>query len=137
MTGRNTIDCLLFEVAGIAFGADAAQIARIDNAPVSGDDVDAVSFRAALGIGKGEVSGGMSLLRMKGPGAASLLVDRLEAIVPIGAEELHPLPGMLREVAANPYLKAVALHKGKVILIVDLVKVASMVEKRRSACLEH
>ena len=130
MSNQNTIDCLLFEVAGIAFGADVSQIARIDDAPASGADEDAVSFRMALGI-KGELNRckKRSLLRMKGVAAGSMLVEGLEGIEPISTEEFQPLPEILRKAAANPYLKAVALHGSRVIFLVDMAEVASMAVK--------
>jgi hypothetical protein len=108
-----SVDILVFEIAGVRYGADASQVLRIDRPK------DEKSVGAPLG----EPSKGMRALIFNGPDGESrrLNIDRVNGVLTISIEHLRRLPGPAR-VGPNPI--GAWLDGDRAVLLVDLVKMA-------------
>jgi hypothetical protein len=108
-----TVDILVFEVAGVRFGADASQVLRIDR------PIDEVSVGAPLG----PPARGNRALIFKAPSGdlRRLDIDRVNGVWTISIESLRRLPGPAR---VGPIPIGTWLDGDRAVLLVDLAKMA-------------
>lgn len=108
-----TVDILVFEIAGVRYGADASQVLRIDR------PLDEQSVGAPLG----PTRKGSRALIFNGPDGESrrLDIDRVNGVQTISIEHLRRLPGPAR---VGPIPIGAWLDGDRAVLLVDLVKMA-------------
>jgi hypothetical protein len=106
-----TVDILVFEIAGVRFGADATQVVRIDR------PLDEVSVGAPLG----QVAHGNRALIFTDPsgGARRLDIDKVNGVKTIPIESLRRLPAPAR---VGPITIGTWLDGDRAVLLVDLMK---------------
>ena len=108
------VDILLFEVAGVRFGADASQVVRIDR------PIDEVSVGAPLGVPH---EGRRALIFAAQSGELRRLdIDRVTGVKTVAIESLRRLPPPARvgDVPIGAWLDG-----EEAVLLVDLQKMAS------------
>ena len=108
-----TVDILVFEVAGVRFGADASQVVRIAR-PVD---------EASVGQPLGPPRHGNRALVFKAPDGnlRRLDIDRVNGVQTISIESLRRLPGPAR---VGPIPIGTWLDGDRAVLLVDLAKMA-------------
>ena len=109
-----TVDILLFEVAGVRFGADAAQVVRIDR------PVDEPSVGAPLGVP--EVGNRALIFATPSGELRRLDIDKVSGVKTVTIESLRRLPPPARvgEIPIGTWLDG-----DDAVLLVDLARMAS------------
>ena len=108
-----TVDILLFEVAGVRFGADASQVVRIDR------PVEEQSVGAPLGV---PMIGNRALI-FQGPDGVlrRLDIDRVAGVRTVAIESLRRLPPPAR---VGQFPIGTWLDGDDAVLLVDLTRMA-------------
>jgi hypothetical protein len=106
-----TVDILIFEIAGVRYGADATQIVRIDRP----------AEEASVGAPLGEPKHSHRALIFNTPGgeARRLDIDKVNGVKTIPIESLRRLPAPAR---VGPVPIGTWLDGDRAVLLVDLMK---------------
>jgi hypothetical protein len=109
-----TVDILLFEVAGVRFGADASQVVRIDR------PIEETSVGAPLGMP--HLGSRALVFRTEGGELRRLDIDKVSGVKTVAIESLRRLPPPAQ---VGPVPIGAWLDGDDAVLLVDLARMAS------------
>ncbi len=121
------IDCLIFSIMNVRFGADMTQISAIcdpdDMRRYTGINLYRLDRMLAFPPVSGEIYRSPRILVIKGEGTqAGIMVDEPEDILPVSLNIIRPFPLLMHCLRPDNPVWAAALTKTGIILLLDFYR---------------